>query len=96
MVKTIDNFLSKDLYLQMKETFLGENIPWFLKKGTVDNEAKDIAWFSHCIYNEFKPDEKIAYEKSQGDPGNIQIWTEEGWTNIICLLYFQNLLKNLI
>ena len=29
--------------------------PWFSKSGTVDDKSKDINWFSHCLYNEFRP-----------------------------------------
>tara|TARA_R110002126_G_scaffold150351_1_gene296535 strand:+ start:633 stop:1127 length:495 start_codon:yes stop_codon:yes gene_type:complete len=57
-MKTIDNFLSQDLFNQLKDTVYSDSVPWFSKSGTVDNK-KDIAWFSHCIYNEFKPDSNL-------------------------------------
>ena len=59
MVKIIDNFINKDLYIQLKNIFLGDNFPWFLKKGTVDSKKNDLNWFSHSIYNDFKPNSDI-------------------------------------
>jgi hypothetical protein len=54
-VKIIDNFINKNLYLQIKEGLFSDNLAWFSKNGTVENEKKDIQWFSHSVYNNFKP-----------------------------------------
>jgi hypothetical protein len=32
MVQIIDNFVDKDLYLQIKNTLFSDSLPWFSKK----------------------------------------------------------------
>lgn len=58
-MKIIDNFLNKDLYLQIKQTLFSDHIAWFSKTGTVEGKTKDINWFAHCLYNNFKPDSDV-------------------------------------
>tara|TARA_R100001369_G_scaffold42971_1_gene69206 strand:- start:2299 stop:2799 length:501 start_codon:yes stop_codon:yes gene_type:complete len=59
VVKIIDNFIDKDLYLQVKNTLFSDSLPWFSKKGTVNGKENDLNWFSHSIYNDFKPNSNI-------------------------------------
>lgn len=58
-MKIIDNFINKNLYLQIKETLFSDNVAWFSKSGTVENKSKDIQWFSHSVYNNFKPNSNV-------------------------------------
>ena len=58
-MKVIDNFLNKDRYNHLKEVMFSDGVPWFLKQGTVDGKKEDLTWFSHCFYNENKPDSNL-------------------------------------
>lgn len=58
-MKIIDNFINQDLFNQLKDTMFSDSIPWFCKSGTVSGSKKDIIWFSHCFYNDFKPDSNL-------------------------------------
>jgi len=60
-MKVIDNFLDKDKYNHLKEVMFSDGVPWFLKQGTVDGKKKDINWFSHCFYNNYKPDSDLFH-----------------------------------
>lgn len=88
----IDEYKEGEYLVDKPETYQTECVygdsvtgdtPLLIKNGdniyyeSIDNIGKE--WLP---YNEFKPDEKIAYEKSQSNPGRIQIWTDKGWTNI--------------
>lgn len=60
-MKVIDNFLDKDRYNHLKEVMFSDGVPWFLKQGTVDGKKKDLIWFSHCFYNNHKPDSNLYH-----------------------------------
>ena len=55
MVQVKDNFLPEYTYKDLKQKMFSSHVPWFSKSGTVDNKSKDINWFSHCLYNDFRP-----------------------------------------
>jgi len=58
-MKIIDNFINQSLFDQLKDTMYSDSVAWFCKSGTVDKSKKDVIWFSHCLYNDFKPDSNI-------------------------------------
>ena len=53
-IKIIDNFLSKDIFQNIKDTFLSNNFPYFYNPQKVINLDSDFQ-FTHIIYENFVP-----------------------------------------
>jgi hypothetical protein len=45
--KVIDNFIEKDKFLNLKNTLISEDLPWFFRKNMTQN---DNWFFAHCFY----------------------------------------------
>lgn len=50
--KVINNFLSKEDFINIKNLLFSNEIAWFYLNNMVE---KDNGFFNHCFYNNFKP-----------------------------------------
>jgi hypothetical protein len=52
MIKTINNFLTQDLFKQIQNITFSQHFPWYWRNQMVENGSH--YWFNHCFYNNNK------------------------------------------
>ena len=51
MVKIIDNFLPKDIFVEMQYKILSNEFPWYYNNGIIDTNQKNKYQFVHTFFN---------------------------------------------
>ena len=51
MVEVIDNFLPKDIFVEMQYKILSNEFPWYYNNGIVDSHQKNKYQFVHTFFN---------------------------------------------
>lgn len=56
-IELIDNFLSDEIFNELRSTLFGSYFPWYYNSGVVYNEESDLNnyQFTHCFYTNYSP-----------------------------------------
>ena len=54
-MKIIDNFLDDSIFLNIKNTILSSNFPWFFCQNIVSSQSDERYQFFHSVYEEGEP-----------------------------------------